>query len=148
MLQIGIINGPNLNWLGKREPHIYGTLNFDDFFLQLKKKYTFVEISSFQSNCEGALIDHLQQTDLAEKFGIILNAGAYTHTSIALLDAIKSIKVPVIEVHLSNIYARETFRRHSVLAEVCVGQITGLGWQSYELALNYWINRYEMQKIE
>jgi 3-dehydroquinate dehydratase-2 len=145
MLQISIINGPNLNQIGKREQDIYGDLSFEDFLKKLKKKYNTVDFLYFQSNCEGALIDQIQQNEREKVAGIILNAGAYTHTSIALLDAIRNIEVPVVEVHLSNIYARESYRHHSMLAAACVGQITGFGLKSYELALLYWLNKQEKE---
>ena len=145
MLQISIINGPNLNQIGKREQDIYGDLSFEDFLKKLKKKYNTVDFLYFQSNSEGALIDQIQQNEREKVAGIILNAGAYTHTSIALLDAIRNIEVPVVEVHLSNIYARESYRHHSMLAAACVGQITGFGLKSYELALLYWLNKQEKE---
>lgn len=133
-MKIAILNGPNLNLLGKREPSIYGHQSFDDFFIQLEKKYPQVSLIYFQSNHEGDLIDALHKYGF-EFDGIILNAGAYTHTSIALADAISAIECPVIEIHISNVYARESFRSQSYLAPVCKGSISGFGLHSYTLAL-------------
>jgi len=133
-MKIQIINGPNLNLLGVREPNIYGSLSFEDYFRELVRLYPEIEINYFQSNTEGELIDKLHETGFSYD-GIILNAGAYTHTSIAIHDAIKSISTPVIEVHLSNIHAREPFRRRSMLAGACKGVIAGFGMDSYRLAL-------------
>lgn len=133
-MKIIIINGPNLNLLGKREPEIYGSQTFDDYFLTLKNKYPSLALHYFQSNHEGALIDKIHEIGF-EFDGIILNAGAYTHTSIALRDALAGIKTPTIEVHISNIYAREEFRHHSYLTAKCQGIISGLGLKGYELAL-------------
>lgn len=134
MKKIIIINGPNLNLLGKREPTIYGKQNFEEYFNLLKTKFPQFDLHYFQSNHEGELIDFLHLHGF-DSYGIILNAGAYTHTSIAIADAIRSIKSPVIEVHISNTFARESFRHHSYLSPVCKGIIIGLGLQSYELAL-------------
>ncbi len=139
-MKVLIINGPNLNLLGKREPHIYGTQTFEDYLLLLKHQYPAVEIQYFQSNHEGELIDALQKAGFDESFtGIILNGGAYSHSSIAIADAIGAIKTVVVEVHISNIYARETFRHHSWLSEKCVGVIVGLGLTGYKLAIEYLI---------
>lgn len=135
-MKIQIINGPNLNLLGKREPSIYGTKTFESFFVELQKEFAHLEISYFQSNHEGDIIDQLHKTGFACD-GIILNAGAYTHTSIAILDAISAISTPVIEVHISNIHAREDFRKKSVIAPACKGSILGFGFDSYKLALLY-----------
>lgn len=136
-MKIIIINGPNLNLLGKREPTIYGTTAFDDYFLGLQSLYSTVcDLIYFQSNHEGALIDKLHETGF-EYDGIILNAGAYTHTSVALHDAIKSITTPVIEVHISNIHTREEFRHKSMIGPACKGSIIGLGLESYDLAIEY-----------
>ncbi|WP_185869558.1 type II 3-dehydroquinate dehydratase [Blattabacterium cuenoti] len=134
--KITIINGPNLNLLGKREPKIYGTKNFIDFLEQIKKKEIFlnIEINYFQSNSEGKIIDFLQFIGF-QSDGIIINAGAYTHTSIGIADAIKSIPAIVIEVHISNIYSRESFRKKSFLSTVCNGTIFGFGLKSYELGI-------------
>ena len=131
-MKILIINGPNLNMLGRREPGIYGAMSWDDYVPRLRAKFPDVEITCFQSNHEGAIIDTLQQ---AECDGIVLNAGAYTHTSLAIADAIAAISVPVIEVHISNIAAREEIRHRSLIAPVCAGSIAGFGLRSYELAV-------------
>ena len=133
-MRIQIINGPNINLLGKREPSIYGSVTFEDYLAELRKKYADVQIDYFQSNIEGELIDKIQQTGV-EVDGIILNAGAYTHTSIALQDAIRSVTSPVIEVHISNVHAREAFRHVSMIACACKGVICGFGLNSYRLAL-------------
>ena len=136
MKKILIVNGPNLNLLGRREPGIYGSEGFDDYLAALRKRYEGkVDIDYFQSNCEGALIDRLQQAGFGEADGIVLNAGAYTHTSIALGDCIRAIKTPVVEVHISNVHAREEFRHHSMLAAACKGVICGFGLDSYRLAV-------------
>lgn len=132
-MEILIINGPNLNLLGQRESQIYGDQNFDDYLNELKSKYSF-PIDYFQSNIEGEIIDKLQQT---KESGIIINAGGYTHTSVAIRDCIAAIKTPVVEVHISNITAREEFRHTSLLSAVCAGCIFGFGLKSYDLALNY-----------
>ena len=133
-MKIQIINGPNLNLLGVREPEIYGSLSFEDYLQELIKCFPDIEIGYFQSNTEGEIINKLHETGFSSD-GIILNAGAYTHTSIAIHDAIKSISTPVIEVHLSNIYAREPFRHQSMLSGVCKGIVAGFGMDSYRLAL-------------
>ncbi|MBQ7224297.1 MAG: type II 3-dehydroquinate dehydratase [Clostridia bacterium] len=137
-MKILVINGPNLNMLGKREPEIYGNRTLDDINADLIKKYEKVQFTFYQSNCEGAIIDAIHN---ASEDGIILNAGAYTHYSYAIHDAIKSVSVPVVEVHLSNIYKREEFRHKSVIASACVGSICGFGEQSYELAVTALLNR-------
>ena len=134
MKKIQIINGPNLNLLGKREPTIYGDASFESYLDRLKVRYPNCEISYFQSNIEGELINKMQEVGF-EYDGIILNAGAYTHTSIALWDAIKSITTPVIEVHISNVHARESFRHVSMISAVCKGVVLGFGLDSYRLAL-------------
>lgn len=136
MKKIIIINGPNLNLLGKREPEIYGAQTFEMYFDSLKSKYNHLHLQYYQSNHEGDLIDKLHEVGF-DYCGIILNAGAYTHTSVVLADAIKAITTPVIEVHISNTFARETFRHHSYLSPVVKGIIVGFGLQSYELALDY-----------
>lgn len=133
-MRIQIINGPNINLLGKREPSIYGGVPFDDYLAGLRRKYADVEIGCFQSNIEGELIDKIHQVGF-DADGIILNAGAYTHTSIALQDAIRSAYCPVIEVHVSNVHAREAFRHVSMIACACKGVICGFGLNSYRLAL-------------
>ena len=132
-MKIHIINGPNLNVLGKREPEIYGYTNFKDYFTELQFKYKNIELSYFQSNIEGELISELQECDDVD--GVILNAAAYTHTSIAIADSIKTISTPVIEVHISNTHQREDFRKHSYITPVALGCILGFGLKSYELAI-------------
>jgi 3-dehydroquinate dehydratase-2 len=129
-----IINGPNLNLLGKREPSIYGSKDFENYYLELKNKFNKIELEYYQSNIEGEIIDKLQQTGFSYD-GIILNAGGYTHTSVAIADAIKSIETKVIEVHISNIDAREEYRRTSLIGPNCIGSISGFGLNSYNLAL-------------
>lgn len=133
-MKIIIINGPNLNLLGKREPSIYGSDTFEDFLEKLKLKHANVEIDFFQSNIEGEIINKLQEVDFLFD-GIILNAAAYTHTSVAIGDTIKAISTPVIEVHISNTFARENFRHDSFISAHAKGVIIGFGLQSYELAL-------------
>ncbi len=133
-MKIIIINGPNLNLLGKREKQIYGSLTFEEFFSMLKENYPDVELSYFQSNVEGELIDKLQEVGFSYD-GIILNAAAYTHTSVGIGDAVKAIETPVVEVHISNTFAREEFRHHSYISSGAKGVILGFGLQSYELAL-------------
>ena len=133
-MRIQIINGPNINLLGKREPSIYGSVTFEDYLAELRKKYADVQIDYFQSNIEGELIDKIQQVGF-DGDGIILNAGAYTHTSIALQDAIRSVTSPVIEVHISNVHAREAFRHVSMISCACKGVILGFGLNSYRLAM-------------
>lgn len=138
-MKIAIINGPNLNLLGKRETDIYGNQSFDSYLLQLQSKYQGVELSYFQSNVEGELINEIQKLGFAYD-GIILNPGGYTHTSVALGDAIAAIKTPVIEVHISNVHAREDFRKLSHVSGKSVGSIFGLGLKGYELALQWFLN--------
>jgi 3-dehydroquinate dehydratase-2 len=134
--KIIIINGPNLNLLGKREPDIYGNISFEDFFADLKDVYSdSVQLSSFQSNVEGELINKIQEVGFSYH-GIILNAGGYTHTSVALRDAVAAVKTPVIEVHISNPYAREEFRHTSLISGVSKGIIAGFGMESYALAVD------------
>ena len=135
-MRIIIINGPNLNLLGKREPEVYGHSSFEQFFTVLQEKYPEIALSFFQSNHEGALIDKIHEVGFSFD-GIILNAGAYTHTSAALADAIAAVSTPVVEVHISNIFAREPFRHHSYPAPKCVGTIAGLGLKGYALAIEY-----------
>lgn len=132
--RIVIMNGPNLNLLGKREPSIYGGQSFEEYLEVLRGQYPDVQIDYFQSNIEGELIDTIQQTGF-EVDGIVFNAGAYTHTSIALRDAIQSVTSPVIEVHISNVHARESFRHTSMIAAACKGVICGFGLNSYRLAV-------------
>tara|TARA_R110002072_G_scaffold97239_5_gene213748 strand:- start:1729 stop:2142 length:414 start_codon:yes stop_codon:yes gene_type:complete len=134
MKKLIIINGPNLNLLGKREPNIYGSLSFTDFLEEVKEKYPKVNIDYFQSNIEGELIDKLQEVGFSYE-GIILNAAAYTHTSVGIGDAIKAIETPVVEVHISNTFNREEFRHQSFISPNAKGVILGFGLQSYELAI-------------
>lgn len=133
-MKIEIINGPNLNLTGVREPGIYGSRTINSMVEELRQSHPEIEITHFQSNCEGELVTRIQQAGF-ETDGIILNAGAYTHTSIALRDAISAVKAPVIEVHISNVYSREEFRMKSMIAGVCRGVIAGFGLTSYALAL-------------
>jgi 3-dehydroquinate dehydratase-2 len=135
-MKISIINGPNLNLLGTREPEVYGGQDFDSYFHELKSRYSDIEFRYFQSNVEGELINELQQVGF-EYDGVVFNPGGYTHTSVAIGDAIAAIKSPVIEVHISNIHAREDFRKLSHVSAKCKGTITGLGLKGYELALIY-----------
>lgn len=139
-MKIIIINGPNLNLLGKREPDIYGSQTFEDFFEILKKKFPLLDLEYYQSNIEGELIDKLHEIGFSYD-GIILNAGAYTHTSIAISDAIAAIKTPVVEVHISNVYVREEYRHHSFLSKNCAGVIVGFGLQGYSLALTHFAEK-------
>lgn len=135
MKRIQIINGPNLNLLGKREPTVYGNQPFEAYFQELKTLFPDAQLDYFQSNTEGVLIDKIHEVGFGYD-GIVLNAGAYTHTSIAIADAIRSISTPVIEVHISNVFKRETYRHHSFLSEVCKGCIIGFGMDSYRLAVD------------
>ncbi|MAN50234.1 MAG: type II 3-dehydroquinate dehydratase [Flavobacteriales bacterium] len=138
-MNICIINGPNLNLLGLREKNIYGEISFDTYFKELKSVFSNITFSFFQSNIEGELINKIHE--LGFKYdGIILNAGGYTHTSVSLSDAIASVKTPVIEVHISNIYSREEFRKESLLAKNCIGSISGFGLSSYKLAIQAFLN--------
>lgn len=139
-MKIAIINGPNLNLLGKRETDIYGQMPFEQFFEQLTQSYPQVELHYFQSNVEGELINELQRVGF-DHDGIILNPGGYTHTSVAIGDAIAAIKAPVVEVHISNVHAREEFRKLSHVSGKSAGSIIGLGLKGYELALNYLLSR-------
>tara|TARA_B100000475_G_C14954116_1_gene297075 strand:+ start:93 stop:503 length:411 start_codon:yes stop_codon:yes gene_type:complete len=133
-MKVIIINGPNLNLLGKRDVAIYGNISFEEYFSSLKENYSDIKLSYFQSNIEGELIDKLQEVGFSYDY-ILLNAGGYSHTSVSISDAISSIKVPVIEVHISNIYSREEFRTKSLLSKNCKGVICGFGLDSYKLAL-------------
>ena len=133
-MKILILNGPNLNLLGVREPGIYGNSSFDEYLPQLRAKYPDVEIEYYQSNIEGEMINKMQEVGFTYD-GIVLNAGAYTHTSVALHDCIRSLKSPVIEVHISNVHQREPFRRHSLISSACKGVICGFGLDSYRLAV-------------
>ena len=139
-MKIQIINGPNLNLLGKREPSVYGSQSFDDFLKELMQRYPSAELQYYQSNVEGEIINKLHEIGF-DYDGIILNAGAYTHTSVAIHDAIGAIKTPVIEVHISNVYAREEFRHKSLITSRCVGIISGFGMESYALALAYFLKK-------
>lgn len=134
-----IINGPNLNLLGKREPGIYGAQTFEDFFQSLQQSFPALDLAYFQSNLEGALVEKIQEVGF-DFDGIVLNAAAYTHTSVAIADAIAAASTPVVEVHISNVHARESFRHHSHLSRVCKGVILGFGLESYRLALQYFAN--------
>ena len=133
-MKIQIINGPNLNLLGKREPGIYGSEGFESFFESLKTMFPAIELSYFQSNVEGEIINKLHEVGFLFD-GVVMNAGAYTHTSVAIADAIAGIKTPVVEVHISNVYNREEFRHQSMMAKNCKGIVTGFGLKSYELAI-------------
>jgi 3-dehydroquinate dehydratase-2 len=137
-MHIHIINGPNLNLLGLREPEIYGTETFEDFLSKLKSQFSEIQLTYFQSNVEGEIINNLQENGF-NCDGIILNAGGYTHTSVAIGDCVAAIKTPVIEVHISNIYARENFRHQSYIALNAVGSIVGLGLNGYTLAITHFI---------
>jgi len=133
-MQVVIINGPNLNLLGVREKSIYGDISFEDYFLKLKEEFSKINLKYFQSNVEGELINKLQEVGFSCDY-ILLNAGGYTHTSVSIADCIKSIETPVIEIHISNIYAREDFREKSLLSKNCHAVICGLGMDSYKAAL-------------
>lgn len=136
MKKILILNGPNLNLLGRREPTVYGHRSFDDYLAELRRQFEGrAELSYFQSNHEGDLIDRLHEVGFGEVDGVVLNAGAYTHTSVALHDAIRAIEVPVVEVHISNVHQREEFRHHSMISAACRGVICGFGLDSYRLAI-------------
>ena len=133
-MKIIIINGPNLNLLCRREPEIYGAHSFDDYFKELQNKFSDVDLSYFQSNIEGEIIDKLHEVGFSYD-GVILNAAAYTHTSVGIGDAVKAIETPVVEVHISNVHAREEFRHHSYIAANAKGVIVGFGLKSYDLAI-------------
>ncbi len=136
-MKIALVNGPNLNLLGSREPQIYGTQSFENYLDSLRLKHPTVDFEYFQSNVEGELINYLQKCNAK---GMILNGGGYSHTSVALRDCISSISIPVVEVHISNIAGRESFRHESLLSPVCAGCVFGFGMQGYELALNYFLS--------
>ena len=138
MKKILILNGPNLNLLGKREPTVYGNQSFEDYFQTLQSLFPEVELHYFQSNHEGAIIDQIHEMGFSFD-GIVINAGALTHTSIALADALSAVTTPAVEVHISNIHAREAFRHHSYLTSRCKGMICGLGLKGYELAVRYFL---------
>ncbi|HTH56957.1 MAG TPA: type II 3-dehydroquinate dehydratase [Cyclobacteriaceae bacterium] len=139
-MKIQIINGPNLNLLGKRETDVYGNEPFEEYFDRLQKRFPSAQLHYYQSNVEGEIINHLHQVGF-DFHGIVLNAGAYTHTSVAIHDAIAAIKTPVVEVHISNIYAREEFRHTSLITSKCAGLITGFGLEGYALALQFLIQK-------
>ena len=139
-MKIQIINGPNLNLLGKRETSIYGDQSFEAYMEELKKRFPNVTLQYYQSNVEGEIVNKLHETGFDFE-GIVLNAGAYTHTSVAIHDAIGGIKTPVIEVHISNVYAREEFRHKSLITSKCVGLLTGFGLEGYALAISYVLKR-------
>ena len=142
-MQIQIINGPNLNLLGKREPEIYGSESFEDYFEQLKKRFPQVELHYYQSNVEGELINKIHEVGFTFD-AILLNAGGYTHTSVAISDAISGVTTPTLEVHISNIYKREEFRHKSIISKSCVGMISGLGLKGYELGISYFLHTPEL----
>jgi 3-dehydroquinate dehydratase II len=137
-VRIEIINGPNLNLLGLREPDLYGSRSFTDYFETLKSEFPALDLGYFQSNVEGELINYLHEVGFSAD-GILLNAGGYTHTSVAIADAVAAIQSPVIEVHISNIYAREEFRQKSLLAPKCLGMVCGLGLEGYRLGLMHFL---------
>jgi 3-dehydroquinate dehydratase-2 len=139
MNKVIIINGPNLNLTGQRQTSIYGVKTFDDYLVELRSAFHNLQIDYFQSNTEGEIVSVIQNTAVKEYSGIIINAGGYTHTSVAIADAISAIKLPVIEVHISNIFSREKFRSNSLISAYCTGSISGFGLDSYRLALNYFL---------
>jgi 3-dehydroquinate dehydratase-2 len=139
-MKIQIINGPNLNLLGKRETSIYGDQSFENFLTLLKTRFSTTDIHYYQSNVEGEIINKLHEVGFSFD-GIILNAGAYTHTSVAIHDAVGGITTPVVEVHISNIHARETFRHTSLITSKCAGMLTGFGMEGYAMAIQYFINK-------
>jgi len=139
-MKIQIINGPNLNLLGKREPSVYGNQSFEEFLVRLQALFPAQEISYFQSNVEGELVTKIQEAGFSAD-GLVLNAGAYTHTSVAIHDAIGAIPAPVVEVHISNVYAREEFRHKSLITSKCVGMLTGFGLEGYVMAVRFLVER-------
>ncbi len=139
-MKIQIINGPNLNLLGKRETSIYGSQSFEEFLTELKKRFPSIDLHYYQSNVEGELINKIHEIGFSFD-GIILNAGAYTHTSVAIHDAVGGIKTPVVEVHISNVYGREEYRHKSLITSKCVGMLTGFGMEGYAMALSYLVSR-------
>jgi 3-dehydroquinate dehydratase-2 len=145
-MHIEIINGPNLNLLGKREPEKYGYSSFEDYLVVLKSRYPDIDFRYFQSNTEGEIINEIQKTGFSSD-GIILNAGGYTHTSVAITDCIASVKTPVVEVHITNIFAREEFRHISLISRNCSGSISGFGLDSYRLAVEALIEIIKKKEI-
>ena len=139
-MEILILNGPNLNLLGRREPGIYGNRSFENFFPELEEGFPQLKLTQFQSNHEGMLLDKLHEVGFTHH-GVVLNAGGLTHTSVALADAVAAINTPVVEVHLSNLHAREEFRQKSLLGRNCVGSISGFGLESYRLAVQWFVNQ-------
>ena len=139
-MEILLLNGPNLNLLGRREPGIYGNRSFEDYFPELTEAFPDFTLTHFQSNHEGQLLDKLHEVGFSYH-GVVLNAGAYTHTSVALADAVAAINTPVVEVHLSNLHAREEFRQKSLFGRHCAGSISGFGLESYRLALQWFVNQ-------
>lgn len=137
-MKIQIINGPNLNLLGKREPEVYGSTSFEDYFKELKNQFPEVELHYFQSNVEGELINKIHEVGFSFD-AILLNAGGYTHTSVAISDAIAAVTTPTLEVHISNIYKREEFRHKSIISKSCIGMISGLGLKGYALGIQYFL---------
>jgi 3-dehydroquinate dehydratase II len=135
-MKIQIINGPNLNLLGKRETSIYGNQSFEEYFQDLKSRFSSAALHYYQSNVEGEIVNKLHETGF-DFDGIVLNAGAYTHTSVAIHDAIAGIKTPVVEVHISNVYGREEFRHKSLITSKCIGLLTGFGLEGYAMAVSY-----------
>jgi len=142
-MRIDVINGPNLNLLGKREPEKYGSVSFEDYLVSLRSRYPDIEFGHFQSNVEGEIINEIQKRGFSSD-GIILNAGGYTHTSVAIADAIASVKAPVVEVHITNIAAREDFRHTSLIARNCAGSVSGFGLDSYRLAVEALIGKFKI----
>lgn len=140
LMKIAIINGPNLNLLGRREIDIYGNEPFENFFAHLQQQFTKVELSFFQSNVEGEIINEIQRVGF-DADGIVINPGGYSHTSVAIADALAAVTSPAVEVHISNIYAREEFRKTSYISSKCRGCITGLGLKGYELAIKYFVEQ-------
>ncbi len=137
-MKILIINGPNLNLLGKREPEIYGSKSFENYFEELNDQFPDIKLSYYQSNVEGELVNKIHEAGFSYD-GILLNAGAYTHTSVAISDAIAGVTTPVLEIHISNIYKREEFRHKSIISKECIGMISGLGLKGYQLGIQYFL---------
>ena len=146
-MKLLVLNGPNINLLGKHEPGIYGSKSMDEYFQELVERFPQVELTYYQSNVEGELINKIHEVGF-DRDGIVLNAGAYTHTSIAILDALKSVSTPTVEVHISNVYQREEFRRRSIISPGCVGFVGGFGLDSYRLAIEALIDNSAKAKAE